>query len=227
MTRYRRHLPRRQQEFADYVRTYMEENNGKWPTYREIQDAHGWKSPNSVSQKIRALIKKGVLVKDRVGYRFTDDKPQEPGIPIKGVIEAGQLQEAVEADLGTVTLDMVFPELHRMFALRVSGQSMAGVDINSGDYVLLVDEDIPDGGIGAVLYNGETSLKRIYMDDNGLRLEPANPEYDNIIIEPDIFEEVTVLGRYIGHINKAGVHKASPPRTRQSNRPRLYRFRPR
>ncbi len=74
--------------------------------------------------------------------------------------------------------------------------------------MLLVEENIPNGGIGAVLYNGETSLKHIYVNDRGLRLEPANPNYDDIIIDPGEFEEVRVLGRYVGHVNEHGIPKA-------------------
>ena len=203
----------------------MEEHDGDWPTYRETCDALGFKSPNSVTQNVRALVKKGMLVPWGSGYRFRDHMPTSTGIPIRGIIQAGQLQEAVEANLGTITLNDLFPELSKIYALRVSGQSMVGADIHSGDYVLLVDDDIPNGGIGAILYNGETSLKRIYMDYDGLRLEPANPEYNDIRIEPDIFEEVTALGRYVGHVNKTGIHRSRP----HSPRPRLKkitRFRP-
>ncbi len=122
---------------------------------------------------------------------------------------AGQLQEAVEANLGTISLEMLFPNLDRIYAIRVAGQSMTGADIEDGDYVLLIDDDIPNGGIGAVLYNGETSLKRIFYDQEGLRLEPANDESSDIYIKPDIFEEVRILGRYVGHVNKNGIFKRS------------------
>src|SRR5690625_7421556 len=89
-----------------------------------------------------------------------------------------------------------------MFALRVSGMSMKDVGIFDGDFVLLMDSDVSNGDIGAVLYNGETSLKKIYYDKDGLRLEPANPDYEDIIVEPDIFEEVRIIGKYIGHVNR-------------------------
>ena len=125
------------------------------------------------------------------------------------MITAGVLQEAVEADLGSITLETLFPRLDRIFAIRVSGRSMVGAGIEDGDYVLLVDEDIPNGGIGAVLYNGETSLKRIFRQKDGLRLEPANEDYDAVLIRPDLFEEVQVLGRYCGHVNDKGIYKRS------------------
>ena len=41
-------------------------------------------------------------------------------------------------------------------------------------------------------------------------------EYETIRIEPDVFEEVTVLGRYVGHVNKNGIFK----RTTLNGQPR-------
>lgn len=205
----RRKLTSKQHEFLQFLIDSVQET-GVWPTYREIADHFGYRSPNSVTQNLQALHKKGYLSRDQNGYHFTDKvslEDEEPGIPVKGIITAGKLQEAVEADLGTITLDMLFPNLDRIFAIRVSGQSMKGVDIQDGDYVLLIDDDIPNGGIGAVLYNGETSLKRVYHDEGGLRLEPANEEYENIRIQPDVFEEVSILGRYVGHVNQNGIYK--------------------
>ena len=70
----------------------------------------------------------------------------------------------------------------------------------------------PNGGIGAILYDGETSLKRVFYDEYGLRLEPANPDYEDIHIRPDVFEEVRVLGRYVGHVNHTGIFRGSGAR---------------
>lgn len=206
----RKKLTTKQHAFFQYLRAYVLEQN-VWPTYREIVDHFDYRSPNSVTQNLQALYKKGFLTRDEDGYHFADRHPSghSVGIPIRGVITAGQLQEAVEANLGTITLENLFPNLDRIYAIRVSGRSMQGVDIYDGDYVLLMDDDIPNGGIGAVLYNGETSLKRIFHDKNGLRLEPANEEYSDIHIKPDVFEEVRVLGRYVGHVNRNGIFKRS------------------
>jgi SOS regulatory protein LexA len=209
-------LTRKQQKFFNFIIDYKKDN-GIWPTYREIADKFNYKSPNSVTQNIKALMKKGYLVKkDDEEYDINsaymkgeDEEPVYGGIPIKGIITAGYLQEAVEADLGTITLEKLFPNLDKMFALRVSGMSMRDVNIYDGDFVLLVDNDLRDGDIGAVLYNGETSLKRIYFGRNGLRLEPANEEFHAINIDPDVFEEVKILGKYVGHVNRTGIHRVS------------------
>lgn len=210
-------LTRKQKQFFDFIVSYKSEND-VWPTYREIADEFGYKSPNSVTQNIQALLKKEYLIKGEDDeYDLHPDynhlvEELSAGIPVRGLIAAGYLQEAVEADLGKITLDSLFPNIGRMFALRVSGMSMKDAGIYDGDFVLLMDADIKNGDIGAVLYNGETSLKRIYYDENGLRLEPANKEYDEITIEPDVFEEVRIIGKYVGHVNRKGIYKAETAR---------------
>jgi len=211
-------LTRKQKEFFDYIIEYKSEHD-VWPTYREISGQFNYKSPNSVTQNIQALLKKGYLVKGEdeeydihPEYEDVLDKKSSAGIPVRGLIAAGYLQEAVESDLGEITLETLFPNIESLFALRVSGMSMKDAGIHDGDFVLLMDSDVKDGDIGAVLYNGETSLKKIYYGKNGLRLEPANEEYSDIIVEPDIFEEVKIIGKYIGHVNKTGIHRAIPKR---------------
>ena len=197
----RRHLTPKQREFLEYIQDYVSDN-GVWPTYREMSIRFDFRSPNSVTQNLQALHRKGFLLKDEEGYRFKAEEANAVvGIPIKGVIAAGRLQEAVEENLGMITLGTLFPQIDRIFAIRVSGTSMVNEDIHDGDYVLLMDDEIPNGEIGAILYNGETSLKRVHYDEFGLRLEPANSDFSDIHIRPDVFEEVRVLGRYVGHVS--------------------------
>lgn len=207
-------LTRKQIDFLSFIIDYKKEHT-VWPTYSEIAQNFGYKSPNSVTQNIKALLKKGYLIKTsddeydiNPEYTQANEEPRY-GIPIRGIITAGYLQEAVEAHLGTITLETLFPNLDKMYALRVSGLSMKDVGISDGDFVLLVDNDLQNGDIGAILYNGETSLKRIYFDANGLRLEPANPDYEAIKIEPGVFEEIKILGKYVGHVNKNGIHRVN------------------
>lgn len=210
------HLTRKQQEFFSYIVDYKKEYD-VWPTYREIADHFGYRSPNSVTQNIQALLKKGYLVKrNDEEYDLPSDKQsmlgnetEEDGIPIRGLIAAGYLQEAVEADLGSITLSTLFPNLDKLFALRVSGFSMKDANIYDGDFVLLMDTELKNGEIGAVLYNGETTLKKIFWDDDGLRLEAANENYDDIFVSPDVFEEVRIIGKYIGHVNRQGFQRAT------------------
>jgi SOS regulatory protein LexA len=207
-------LTRKQKAFLDYIVSYKEEYD-VWPTYREIADEFDFKSPNSVTQNIQALIKKGVLVRTHLDEydlapRWKKQlEPEAPaGIPVRGLIAAGYLQEAVEADLGQITLENLFPDISRLFALRVSGMSMKDEGILDGDFVLLSDAAPRNGEIGAILYQGETTLKRIFREKNGLRLVPANEEFEEVVVAPDEEEEVRIIGTYAGHMNRKGLFKA-------------------
>ena len=97
-------LTRKQKEFFDYIVEYKKEHD-VWPTYREISDEFNYKSPNSITQNIQALLKKGYLIKgDDDEYDIHPDHEEilgikGNGIEVRGVIAAGYLQEAVEADL--------------------------------------------------------------------------------------------------------------------------------
>ncbi|MEM1126349.1 MAG: S24 family peptidase [Bacteroidota bacterium] len=213
----RKHLTSKQHAFYQFLINHVREH-GVWPTYREIGDHFGYRSPNSVTQNMQALHRKAYLRRRPDGsYTFADAsvlKPHPSAIPVRGTITAGVLQEAIDADLGMITLETLFPNLDRLFAIRVAGWSMRDAGIRDGDYVLLIDDDIPNGGIGAVLYNGETTLKHIYHDEKGLRLVPANEEYETIQIKPEVFEEVRVVGRYVGRVTDEGIFRHTPTQFR-------------
>ncbi|WP_138431910.1 LexA family protein [Fodinibius saliphilus] len=210
-------LTNKQQQFYDtlisYIRKYF-----RWPTYKELADRLGFSSENSVTQYYDALVSKQFLKKDSQGnYTFTNPADvwihenghrQPTSIPIVGEITAGSMQEAIEADLGEVTIGDFFPNASNVFALRVKGDSMKDLGISTGDKVILSKTDLRDGDVGAVLYDGNTTLKRAHIRTTGIRLEPANPAYDDIIIKPGEFEEVTVLGKYLGHITDEGLVKS-------------------
>lgn len=211
-------LTNKQQQFYDtliaYVRKYF-----RWPTYKELADRLGFSSENSVTQYYNALVSKQFLKKDSQGnYTFTnptdvwmagDEDRSTRSIPILGEITAGTMEEAIEADLGEITIGDFFPNASNVFGLRVKGDSMKDLGISTGDKVILSKTELRDGDVGAVLYDGNTTLKRAHMQSNGVRLEPANAAHDDIFIEPGEFEEVRVLGKYLGHISEDGLVKAS------------------
>lgn len=209
-------LTTKQQQFFEALVDYVTERE-QWPTMQELMDELGFSSTRSVSQLYEALIDKHYIVKAGWGeydfhpvqkFRIESEQVDEAyGVPIVGLITAGGLQEAVEEDLGRVTLKSILPNYQNMKAVVVSGRSMKGAGINDGDIVLLARTELFDGDIGAVRYRGETSLKRIYRTPNGMKLVPENEEYGPIHIRPGEFEEVQIIGKYVGHINEKGLHK--------------------
>jgi len=210
-------LTDKQQDLFNSIVKHVKDND-RWPTMQQLMDGLGLSSPNSVTQLYKTLIDKHYIVKSGWGdydfhpiqkYRLQDRQTdEEQGVPIVGLITAGGLQEAVEEDLGRVTLQSLLPNYENMKAVVVSGQSMKDVGVNDGDIVLLARTEIFDGEIGAVRYRGDTSLKRIYRTPTGMKLVPENEAYEPITIHPGDFEEVQIIGKYVGHINEKGLHKA-------------------
>jgi SOS regulatory protein LexA len=210
-------LTDKQQDLFDSIVGHVKSND-RWPTMQELMDELGLSSPNSISQLYKSLIEKHYIVKTGWGdydfhpvqkFKLEDAQTDEDyGVPIVGLITAGGLQEAVEEDLGRVTLQSLLPNYQNMKAVVVSGESMQGAGIKNGDIVLLARNDIFDGDIGAVRYRGETSLKRIYHTPTGMKLVPENEAYEPITIHPGEFEDVQIIGKYVGHINERGLHKA-------------------
>ncbi len=208
-------LTPKQQEFFESLLTFFRRHL-RLPSHREAAELNGLKSANSSVQYHRALIDKGYLKKDGPeNYTFQSPIDPWPGgnrkgstIPVLGEITAGSMQEAIESDLGEITFSHLFPDMDQVFALRVKGMSMKELDITDGDFVLLSKSELRNGEVGAVLYNGETTLKKIQKEHDRIRLKPANPDFDDIVIEPGEEEEVRILGKYVGHMNDHGIFKS-------------------
>ena len=57
--------------------------------------------------------------------------------------------------------------------------------IIEGDYILVERTDTAGNGdrVVALLANGETTLKTFYKEGDRIRLQPANPEFQPIIVK--------------------------------------------
>jgi repressor LexA len=74
-----------------------------------------------------------------------------------------------------------------LFALTVSGDSMIDAMVNDGDIVVMrqPQDKVKNGEMVAVWLNDkdETTLKYFFLENGRVRLQPANPTMDPIIIE--------------------------------------------
>ncbi len=77
------------------------------------------------------------------------------------------------------------------FFVRVSGDSMVGAGILSGD-MLMVDRalKVKSGNIVVAMVNGEFTVKKFVHKKGAIFLEAANPEYETISVEDDCDFEV-------------------------------------
>ncbi len=200
-----RSLTEKQQEIFRFILDHYRDH-GRVPDYPSLQEAFGYTSANSVYQHLSALVKKQYLVKLDHGtydihqryFSLLEESEESQGLPIRGRIAAGGMHEAVGADLGYLPVELVSWRSPRLFALQVTGDSMEEAGIRDGYYIILDQKEPSNGDIGAVLYNGETTLKRIFRWEDEIELRPENEAYKPIYIRPEEWEEVTVFGTYVG-----------------------------
>lgn len=86
------------------------------------------------------------------------------------------------------------------FCARVIGDSMVDAGINEGD-LLIIDRSITphDGSIAVCFIDGEFTVKRLSMHDDGIYLTPANASYPELRVTED--SSFTVWG-VVSHIIK-------------------------
>jgi repressor LexA len=118
------------------------------------------------------------------------------GLPVKGTIAAGvpldlfddseqELLEFGELMSAPPGIPVGWPSsLKEIYALRVYGQSMIEDGILDGDYVLIAPaQTVVNGSIAVALHragngdHGAATLKRVFVEDNGVLLQPANPAF--------------------------------------------------
>ena len=112
-------------------------------------------------------------------------------IPLLGKITAGLPIEAVEEqEVVSVPGNMVRKET---YALRVVGDSMVDDNIQDGDIIVVERKESAANGqsVVAMINNEEVTLKKLYIESDGVRLQPANKTMDPIYLRN---EDVKILG---------------------------------
>jgi len=198
-------LTRRQRQILDFFREYSEEHEIS-PTLEEVAQHFGVNKV-TIFGHVSELERKGVLARAAKGVSRglqivepSDGAPSgaAPTVSILGRIAAGAPIEALEAP-EELELSELLPRDRDVFALRVQGQSMIEDGIHDGDLVLVESRsDAADGEVVvAILPDEEATLKRIYREPDGFRLEPANST-----MEPIHAPEVEVRGVVIGVVRR-------------------------
>jgi repressor LexA len=161
--------------------------HGRPPTIREIGAAVGIKTPSQVAYHVGVLEAEGLLRREAGTSRgLLSTRPT--GVRVLGAIAAGEpleLFDAGEAELLELGEVAVMPAPVRagkaIYALRVRGVSMIEDGILDGDYVLVEPSPTAANGAIAVVVQdsanggrGAATLKRVFREAGGVRLQPAN-----------------------------------------------------
>ncbi|MHC5024549.1 MAG: transcriptional repressor LexA [Planctomycetota bacterium] len=183
---------------------------GYSPTMQELADELGV-SKVTVFEHVEALIKKGALRREPNKARSLSiceeavlpDEAEALRFPLVGKIAAGYPLEKYEQS-DQLDLENLFgPRVGQKagtFALRVDGDSMRDEGILDGDYVLIERRETASNGerVVALLPNGETTLKTFFKEGSRIRLQPANPDFEAIVVDDCSIQGVVigVLRRY-------------------------------
>jgi len=199
-------LTKRQKEILDFLVGFIDEH-GYAPSLEEIASHFRLSSPSTVHKHLLNLEEKGfirrqssrsraVLVSDPVGTSCAEGV----ALPLLGRIAAGEPIEAVlDSETITVAADMVRGK--RTFALQVKGTSMIDDNVQDGDYIIVEQKDTAnDGEMVVALIDGDSAtLKRFYREGDHIRLEPANPEAEPILVRDQPFK---IQGIVVGLLRK-------------------------
>jgi repressor LexA len=190
-------LSDKQIEIMEFIEVYIRRHRMP-PTNREIGEQFYIKSTGHVDYHLSVLEEKGYI--SRVPKKSRSIRVLRPllpsGVPIQGTIAAGlPLDMFDEGQVDTLDLSVHAPESEE-YALLVRGHSMIDEHIADGDYVIIVPtKDIHDGDIVVALHRtaggerGAVTLKRIFREVDGFRLQPANSEVDPIFVPGSEWDE--------------------------------------
>ncbi len=200
----RQPLTARQREALDFI-TYCLDERGYPPTLREIGEHMGIRSTNGVNDHLKALERKGYLVREELksrALRPIDMDDAKCQIPIIGQVAAGQPILAQEQVTDRVTIDRFFigkAPSAEVFGLVVRGDSMIEDGIYDGDYIFVRKQSTAENGeIVVVMIEGEATCKRIYHEAERVRLQPANASMSPIYVHRSEFRSIDIIGQVVG-----------------------------
>ncbi len=184
-------LSDRQRRMLEFIRRFIEEHHYP-PTIREIGREVGISSTSVVKYNLEVLERNGYIERrDDIsrGIRLMEEAVQRISevirVPLLGRIAAGTPIPVPDADFSPfgyeatieLTRDIV-KDSQNLYALEVQGDSMIDALIHDGDIVLMRHQKTVENGELAAVWlrdQGETTLKRFYLEGNQVRLQPANP----------------------------------------------------
>jgi len=201
-------LTERQKEVFEFLKDFLREK-GFPPTLREIASHFGLKGPKGPQKILNILERKGYIRKVPGGSRAIEilSYPQFSlthilSVPIVGRVRAGEPILAIENIEGYINLDRSLVSSGDVFLLRVQGDSMIDAHIQDGDFALVKPQpNAENGEIVVALIEDEATIKRIFMKRDLIRLEPANPKMEPIIVKKGE-KKITIVGKVIGIFRK-------------------------
>jgi repressor LexA len=191
-------ITRRQREILDFYVAYCRDKRMS-PTLDEVAQHFGVNRV-TIFGHVAELEKKGLLMRSARnvsrGLSPSDESEELPGcnpldrLRLLGEIAAGSPIEALESPQ-PIPWTSFFPDNKDLYLLRVKGTSMIEDHIQDGDLVVVEHRNHARDGeiVVAILPGEEATLKRVYREDGGYRLQPSNS-----LLEPRYVEKLEIRG---------------------------------
>jgi len=197
-------LTKRQREILDFLNEFIQQH-GYAPSLEEVGRRFGLSSLATVHKHLTNLQEKGFikrawnrsrsveLLQARAGGRAVE-------LPLLGYVAAGAPIEAI-ATAETIAVPEDLVGKRDTYVLRVKGESMIDEQIRDGDFVIVEDRKTAENGemVIALLSNSDVTLKKFYRENGQVRLQPANPSMQPMLIPAD---QVQVQGVVVGVMRK-------------------------
>ena len=200
-------LTRRQRDILEFLTNYVAEH-GISPTLEEIAGHFGVNTV-TIFGHVAELERKGVVKRAARGVsralQLVEDEAEARGsqVDVLGTIAAGAPIETIE-NREPLDLAGLVPEGREVYALRVSGDSMIEDAIRTDDLVLVERRSHAHNGetVVAVLPDGNATLKRLYREKGGVRLQPANEHLAPIFLTGEDAANLEIRGVVIGVVRR-------------------------
>ena len=179
-------LTHRQKQVRDFVEKTISRKSVA-PSEREIAK-HFRIAPSTVHEHLKEIEERGYLNRNPGKRRGISIRKNEGliKIPLLGAIAAGEPIHVFEEQRETIAVpkSKIYSS-SEVYALRVVGNSMVDENINDGDIILVKQQTTAENGqkVVALLNGNEATLKTFYKEKGQIRLQPANKNFQPIIVK--------------------------------------------
>ena len=198
-------LTKRQREILDYLNEFIQQH-GYAPSLEEVGKRFNLSSLATVHKHLTNLQEKGFIRRAWNRSRSVELMPSRSGgraveLPLLGYVAAGMPIEAVASSESIAVPEALVTGKRDTYVLRVRGDSMIDEQIRDGDWVVVEDRRSADNGemVIALVGGQDATLKKFYKENGKIRLQPANPTMQPIMVDPD---SVQIQGVVVGVMRK-------------------------
>ncbi|WP_022940013.1 transcriptional repressor LexA [Psychromonas hadalis] len=200
-------LTKRQGEVLEVIKDCINKT-GMPPTRVELAKILGFKSANAAEEHLKALARKGaieILSGTSRGIRIVESHknnivPIEEGLPLVGMVAAGEPILATENVESHYDVDPNLFHPSADFLLRVQGESMKDIGIMDGDLLAVhKTQDISNGQVVVARVGDDVTVKRFYREGSRVTLKAENDKFNPIEVDLE-YQAFDIEGIAVGII---------------------------